>query len=99
LQVGGDATTSLKQGHKRGVALVDSNAELQITEILKASPERLAGSKIPVKLQLSHWQDKQFCAVYHKVTAILNADQGLSESCRKYGREGGEGIAGGSLLR
>jgi len=88
LQAVGDTPTSSKRSRKRGLALVDGDVELQITEILKASPEGLAGAKIAEKLQLSHWQDKQVGTVYLKVTKILNADQMRVDGERKFRKEG-----------
>ena len=85
---GADATSS-KRGRKRGVtALLDADVEARITELLKGSPDGLAGSKIAETIHSTNWPDRPVSTIYQKVTKILNADQGLSDGTRKYRKQG-----------
>jgi len=85
---GGD-TASSKRGRKRGVAaLLDADVQVRITDLLKGSPDGLAGSKIAETIHSTNWPDRPVSTIYQKVTKILNADQGLSDGTRKYRRQG-----------
>ena len=85
----GADTASSKRGRKRGVAaLLDADVQVQITELIKGSPDGLAGSKIAEKIHATNWPDRPISTIYQKVTKILNADQELSDGTRKYRKEG-----------
>jgi hypothetical protein len=78
-----------KRGRKKGVAsLVESDVEAKISELLKGSPDGLAGSKIADLIHASNWPERPRSTIYQKVNKILKADQELPDVDRKYRREG-----------
>ena len=62
--------------------------QVQITDLLKGSPDGLAGSKIAEKIHASNWPARPISTIYQKVTRILNADQELSDGTHKYRKDG-----------
>ena len=85
----GADTPSSKRGRKRGVAdLLATDVHVQITDLLKGSPDGLADSKIAEKIHAGNWPDRPISTIYQKVTKILNADQELPDGTRKYRKDG-----------
>jgi hypothetical protein len=78
-----------KRGRKKGVAsLAESDVEAKISELLKGSPDGLAGSKIADLIHAANWPERPRSTIYQKVNKILNADQELPDVDRKYRKQG-----------
>jgi hypothetical protein len=85
----GADTASSKRGRKgRAASVVEADLQAKISDLLKGSPDGLAGSKIAEKIHATNWPDRPISTIYQKVTKILNADQELPDGTRKYRKDG-----------